>query len=74
VLIRGVRMAAQSVDSSLRFPGLAAVSPHPHSACEPQLTTRVPDDGLGALRGFAFAALFEVLMAFAGFELWRLLR
>lgn len=67
-------MAAHPVDSPLRFPGLIAGSAHPVSVCETQSTPRLPDNGLGAIRGLAFAALFEVLLAIAGFELWRLLR
>jgi hypothetical protein len=70
-------MAAHPVDSSFRFPDLIAASAHPDGIPAPVLKRRPSDNGLGALRGLAFALVFEAtlgVVGFSGFELWRLLR
>lgn len=69
-------MAAHPVDTSFRFPDLIAAPAQPDGVSEPLSKRRLPDSGLGALRGFAFALVFEFavgLVGFSGFELWRLL-
>jgi hypothetical protein len=65
---------AQPVNASLPFPDLIAASAQSDGFSEPGLSRRVPDVGLGAFRGLVFALLFEVLIGFAAFELWSLLR
>ena len=70
-------MAAHPVDSSFRFPDLIAASAHPDGISGRESKRRPRDNGLGALRGLAFALFFEAALAFvgfSGFELWRLLR
>ncbi|MGA7884130.1 MAG: hypothetical protein WCA44_00205 [Acidobacteriaceae bacterium] len=70
-------MAAHPVDSSFRFPDLIAAPAHPDGISGASAKRRPADSGLGALRGLAFALVFEAALAvvgFSGFELWRLLR
>lgn len=70
-------MAAHPVDTSFRFPDLIAASAHPDGIAASESKRRPADIGLGALRGLAFALVFEAalgVVGFSGFELWRLLR
>lgn len=69
-------MAAHPVDSSFRYPDLIAASAYPDGIPGPVSKRRPSDSGLGALRGLAFALVFEFalgVVGFSGFELWRLL-
>lgn len=69
-------MVTRIADTSFQFPDLIAAPARPgwrHAEPGPQRT----NNGLGALRGLAFAVIFEAVAVLAGFscwELWRLLR
>jgi len=70
-------MAAHPVDSSFRLPHLMPASARSHAIPDPQPDRRIADNGLGALRGLAFALLFEALLAiavFSGWHLWHIVR
>jgi hypothetical protein len=69
-------MAAHSVESSFRFPDLIATPAHPDGISVPESQRGLPNHGLGAFRGLAFALVFEGLLgvvAFSGWQLWRVL-
>lgn len=66
-------MATHTADSSFNFPDITAAPVRLGERHAEAGTGRI-DNGLGALRGLAFAAAFEVLVGLAGFSAWHLWR